>query len=174
MTHLGEVPSLAYWPIKKKTAKTDFGCGEKQIDDYYRKDAWKYHASARHRVTCCSVNDVESAAGFYALACITEEIKKLPGNSILQFGQSPYFPCLQLAFMGVHKPMQRARIGLTMLGKIVTTFAEVGDTIGLPHLIVIPVNADVKLFYSKMGFEEYDKGARMFLPLQTAKAVTET
>ena len=172
MTHQGEVPSLDYWPLTKEATKAAFGCGERDIDNYYRKDAWKFHESARHRVTCCGLVGSSSAAGFYALTCVTEEIKKFPGSTLVSFGQSPYFPCLQLAWIGVHRPMQGAKIGFRMLGKIVTTFAEVGEAVSLPHLIVIPISENVKRFYRKMGFEEYDKGERMFLPLQVAQDVT--
>jgi|GEM_PF-2917611 len=70
--------------------------------------------------------------------------------------------------------MQGARIGLAMLGRVVTLFAEFGSEIGLPHLIVVPISEDVKRFYRKMGFEDYDGGSRMFLPLQVARAAVET
>jgi GNAT superfamily N-acetyltransferase len=119
-------------------------------------------------VTCASLAGSKAAAGFYSLGCVTEEVRKLPGTSYAPFGGSQLFPCLQLAWIGVHKPMQGAQIGLRMLGRIVTTFAQIGREIGLPHLIVIPINDDVKRFYAKMGFEEYDSGDRMFLPVQTA------
>jgi GNAT superfamily N-acetyltransferase len=170
VTHQGAVPSLEFWPLTKNASKASFGCGEKQVDDYFRKHAWKSHERTTHRVTCCALPGVsKAAAGFYSLACVTEEIGKLPGHYYAAFGSSKLFPCLQLAWMGVHKPMQGSKIGLKMLGRVVETFAKVGTEIGLPHLIVVPINDEVNRFYSKMDFEEYDKGERMFLPLQVAR-----
>jgi GNAT superfamily N-acetyltransferase len=173
VAHQGEVPSLDYWPLTKEASKASFECGEQQIDAYFKKDAWKQHDRAVHRVTCASLPGSDTAAGFYSLACITEEVRKLPGHHYAPFGGSQLFPCLQLAWIGVHRPMQGAQIGLRMLGKVVTTFATIGSQIGLPHLILLPINDDVKRFYKKMGFEEYDKGERMFLPLQTACEVVD-
>lgn len=174
MAPQGVAPPLDFWSLTKAASQATFGCGEKQVDDYFRDQAWKQHERTTHRVTCCSTLSNPSAAGFYSLACITEEIRKLPGHHYAMFGQSRYFPCLQLAWIGVHRPMQGARIGLAMLGRVVTLFAEFGSEIGLPHLIVVPISEDVKRFYRKMGFEDYDGGSRMFLPLQVARAAVET
>ena len=171
MTHQGEVPSVDFWSLTDKTDTTKFCCGEKQVNDFFRSDAKKFHRRTSHRVTCASVAGNGSIAGFYSLASVTEEIKKLPGN-YARFGQGGEFPCLQLAWIGVQRSMQKSNIGLAMLGKIVSTFAEVGMQIGLPHMIVVPINEDVKRFYRKMDFEEYDGGKRMFLSLQIARDAT--
>lgn len=169
MTHQGEVPSVQFRSLANKADTSDFCCGEKAVNDFFRKDAWKMHGRATHRVTCASLPGSNAIAGFYSLACVTEQVTKLPG-AYAMFGGKGEFPCLQLAWMGVRRNMQKGKIGTAMLGKIVVTFAEVGELIGLPHLIVVPINDDVKRFYRTMGFEEYDGGARMFLPLQLARS----
>ncbi|WP_336974133.1 hypothetical protein [Sphingobium aromaticiconvertens] len=168
MTHQGEVPSVNFWSLSDKKDTSKFCCGEKAVNDFFRKDAWKFHKRTSHRVTCTSVANSDGVAGFYSLASVTEEIRKLPGN-YARLGQSGEFPCLQLAWMGVQRPLQKSNIGIAMLGKIVSTFAKVGEQIGLPHLIVFPINEDVKRFYKKMDFEEYDGGTKMFLSLQIAR-----
>ncbi len=55
-----------------------------------------------------------------------------------------------------------------MVGRVVSLFAEIGPLIGLPHLIVVPLSRDLVPFYRELGFEEYDNGSRMFLPIQSA------
>lgn len=171
MTHQREVPSVNFWPLSNKRDTKKFCCGEKSVNDFFLNDAWKFHNRTSHRVTCASLKDGKAVAGFYSLASVTEEIRKLPGN-YARFGQSGEFPCLQLAWIGVQRPLQKANIGIAMLGRIVETFANVGMQIGLPHLIVVPINQDVKRFYKKMDFEEYDGGKRMFLSLQIAHDAT--
>jgi hypothetical protein len=55
-----------------------------------------------------------------------------------------------------------------MVGRVVSLFAQIGPQIGLPHLIVLPLKPDLIPFYKDLGFEPYDNGSRMFLPVQSA------
>lgn len=161
------MPAIQFQPLVQAACKTRFTCGAKDIDRYFAREAWKQHSRGAHRVTCCHVEQSQAPAGFYTLACVTEEIRKIKG-SYHPFGGSDRFPCLQLVWIGVHSKLQGQKIGKLMLGRAIATFAQVGQQIGLPHLVVIPISNDVKPFYTDLGFREYDNGQRMFLPLQSA------
>ena len=74
--------------------------------------------------------------------------------------------------MAMSTPFQRQpeEYGTQVLGEVVRIFAEVGTAIGLPAMILTPINSDAARFYARLGFEAYERGSRMFLPLQTAVA----
>lgn len=148
-----------------------FNCGSQEVNNYLRKDAWKFHDRRSHRVTYAHLLDDAGPAGFVALACVTEEVRKLPHTHFHRFGIPSHFPCLQLVWLGVKTQHQGQKIGTRLVGKAIETFAMVGEKIGLPHLVLVPISDDVKPFYRRLGFVEYDGGSRMFLPLQTALAV---
>jgi len=167
LTHLGEVPSVQFKPLNHAACKTRFTCGAKDIDKYLANDAWKQHSRGTHRVTYCHLTASSAPAGFFTLACVTEEIRKIKG-AYHPFGGSDRFPCLQLVWLGVHSNLQGQKIGKLMLAQAIATFARVGEQIGLPHLVLIPISDEVKPFYAKLGFREYDGGQRMFLPLESA------
>lgn len=109
--------------------------------------------------------------GFFALSSVVEEAKKLPDVPFVPFFGSPlYFPCVQLVYMAMHTEFQKQGYGTEVLGEVVRVFAEVGNAIGIPALILTPINDDAKRFYARLGFEPYDKGTRMFLGLEAAAA----
>jgi GNAT superfamily N-acetyltransferase len=72
--------------------------------------------------------------------------------------------------MAMHSDLQREGYGTIVLGEIVRVFAEVGSAIGMPAMILTPINEDAKRFYKRLGFEPYDRGQRMFLGLEAALA----
>ena len=166
----GEPPPIDFWHVTEEACGQTFICGERDIDKYFGREAWKSHSQGAHRVTCASLRNSTAAAGFASYACATEVASKLPGRYHL-FGGGDRFPCLQLVWLGVHRQMQGQKIGKRLVGSVISTFAEVGYKIGLPHLVLVPINDGVKPFYRSLGFEEYDKGSKMFLPLQFALEV---
>lgn len=169
MTHQGEVPKIEFKKLVKAACNRDFTCGERDVDKYFRKHAWDAHDRGSHRVTYSHLPTAEHPIGFYSLASVTEEIGKLPGQ-YWRFGGGDRFPCLQLVWLGVHRRFHGKKIGTRLVADVIATFAEVGERVGLPHLVLVPISEDVKPFYRELGFTEYDEGRKMFLPLQSAIA----
>ncbi len=164
---------IGYRPLDSKTPCDTFVCGDAEIDKWFRRKALKDHCAHKHRVTCAYLGDAKKPLGFYALSSVIEEANKLPGVRFFPFGGTKYFPCVQLVYLAVQKPFQRKaglRAGSTIMGDVVRTFAQVGELIGIPALILTPINKDVAEFYNSLGFEFYDKNTRMFLPVQSAIA----
>lgn len=168
MEQQGAVPEIEFKELTKAACRGRFNCGAAEVNSYLRRDAWKLHNQLTHRVTYSHYPTVSEPNGFVALAAVTEEIRKLPGTFYHRFGGAERFPCLQLVWLGVGTRHQGNKIGKRLVAKAIDTFADVGQKIGLPHLILVPISNDVKPFYRNLGFEEYDNGARMYLPLQTA------
>lgn len=168
--------SIEYSPLGENTRRDQFACGDADIDKWFRKKAFEHHCANRHIVTCASFQDDEGQmVGFYALSSVIEEAKKLPEVSFFPFGGTKQFPCVQLVYLAVQREFQRQpeKYGSTIMGEVIRTFADVGLLVGLPALILIPLNKGVASFYQTLGFEPYDSGTRMFLPLQSAVAAVE-
>lgn len=106
--------------------------------------------------------------GFYALTAVVEEAKKLPHVPFFNFPSSTHFPCIQLVYMAIRKDCQRQQHGTAVLAEIVRSFVEIGRLIGVPAMILTPINNDARRFYAWLGFEPY--ADRMFLGLEQAIA----
>lgn len=122
-------------------------------------------------VTCAQETgaDIDHPVGFYALSTVVEEARLLPGVPYIPFFGNPrYFPCLSMVYLAVSQDRQRQGIGSAMMIKVILDFADYGEQIVLPLLILTPLNRDVADFYEGLGFERYKGSTGMFLPLQTA------
>ena len=169
----GEALKFSYSRVCSATNRAAFRCGERDIDDWFRSDALKCEERGTVRVMCAHLAGNDAPVGFFAIATAVEQVSKLPGYHYHLFGGAMVFPCLQLVYVGVHKELQGRGIGSTMVGSAIALFSDVAPLIGLPHLILIPINEGVKPFYERLGFECYDRGERMFLPIQSAIAAVE-
>ena len=129
------------------------------------------------RVTCAVEEGVpHRPIGFYALAAVVEKVSNLPANHH-PFRGDGHFSALQLVWLATDNGFVRRGLGERMVGRAITTFAQIGSLIALPHLIVVPDPNDhdrLTRFYTKLGFSTYKDGEAMFLPLKSAvQAVNE-
>lgn len=149
---------------------TSFCCGDAEIDKWFRAKSLKDHDKRKHIVTCVyPTGDDARVIGFYALSTVIEEVGNLSGVSYVPFfGNPKYFPCLSMVYLAVEKSHQRQGIGSAIMVKVILDFADYGEQIGLPLLILTPLNNKVAAFYESLGFARYTRGVGMFLPLQTA------
>jgi len=158
---------LTYRPLDAATITRGFTCGEREIDRWFARDALRDHERGIILTTCAFLPRIEAPVGFYSVATVAEDVKKLSAR-YHPFGGG-YFPCLQMVYLAVHRAHQGRDIGTTLAGAVTALFAEIGPKIGLPHLILVPINEDVIPFYEdQLGFTCYMDRCRMYLPLQAA------
>lgn len=149
------------------TARHKFKCGDAEIDKWWLRDAWKHHEARKHITTCARQTAQSDPVGFYTLSTVTEDIRDLPGVSIFSLGHN-YFPCLQLVYLAVDAPYQNVGIGSAMIIRLTMQYADIGQAVGIPAMIVTPVNESAKRLYLRFGFESYPRHPRLFMPLRSA------
>lgn len=158
-------------PIGRGTVCAGLKCNNREIDEWFSKKALKEHRNRHIRVTCAHEDGKpDRPLGFYALATVAEETTSLPGR-YHAFRGGEYFSALQLVWLATDKGFAGRGLGSLMVGDVIRKFAEIGQIIGLPHLIVVPARQDhdrLTDFYKNLGFSPYKSGEAMFLPLQSA------
>lgn len=147
--------------------------GDADIDKWYRNKALKEHQERLRLVTCAHHVEHEAPIGYYALAAVAENARKLPGVKFSVFETDLYFPCLQLVYLAVRQDLQCNGHGTEMLVEIIRQFIDIGTLTGMPALIVTPLNARAKKLYISLGFTPYPKGTGLVLSLQNAIATFE-
>lgn len=165
---------LTYRHIDDATVTQGFRCGERELDRFFGGSAKRAHDRGTILTTCAYMPGIAAPVGYYSVASVAEEVRHLPGHSYHLFGSGGHFPCLQLVYLAVNQPQQGQGIGTSMAGAVTELFADIGPKIGLPHLILVPINDNVIPFYEGLGFNCYLGTARMFLPLQSALEAMST
>lgn len=165
------LPSINFIPIGERMVRRGFRCASRDINSWFERKALKEHISGCVRVNCAVEDGLpHRPIGFYALAVVVEEVSNLPG-SYHPFRGGGHFSALQLVWLATDRGFVRRGLGERMVGRAITTFAQIGPLIALPHLIVVPDPKDhdrLTRFYTKLGFTSYKDGEAMFLPLQSA------
>lgn len=161
---------LAFLQHCDEIRRDGFICGDREIDTWFRNKSINHHKNRVHIVTCvCFDDELGKPIGFYALSVVVEDATKLPNVGYRPFfGNPQYFPCLSLVYVAVQQTLQGKRIGSTMMGRVITEFADIGEKIGLPLLILTPLNSRAAAFYRGLGFAAYKKGSGMFLSIDAA------
>jgi GNAT superfamily N-acetyltransferase len=152
------------------TARNKLVSGDAEIDKWFRNHSLNDHEKRKHVVTCARFEGEDDLLGFYALSTVAENAKHLPEVSFFPFATSLYFPCIQLVYLAVDQPFQNNKHGTAIMGHLIRCFADIGAVIGIPAMIVTPLNENAARFYKRLGFVPYPKGSRLFMPLQTAIA----
>lgn len=166
-----ELPPFKFAPLCERMKRGGLTCRNAEINKWFSRDAYKQHGRGSVRVTCAVAEDKpDRPLGFFALATVAEETSNLPGV-YHPFRSGHYFSALQLVWLATDKEFESRGLGTIMVGSVIRAFATIGNTIGLPHLIVIPAKENkerLQGFYAKLGFEPYKDGEAMFLSLQAA------
>lgn len=164
---------LDYRAICKDTDRTKMMCGDGEIDKWFLKKALSEHQSRKHLTTCVRSKDTDEIVGFYSMSTVVEDAKRLPGVKFFPFWTNDSFPCVQLVYLAVNKPLQNKGKGTEILSQLIRSFASMGAVFGIPAMIVTPLNPDATRLYARLGFEPYYRGTRMFLPLRLVLETTE-
>lgn len=169
------VLNLSYQPIEASTITSGFRCGARELDQFFAKKAKKQHERGTILTTCAFLPGIGAPVGFYSIASVAEEIQNLPDRPYHRLGDCDHFPALQLVYLAVHHAHQGRGIGSAMAGAVIELFANVGQTIGIPYLILVPINDEVIPFYEdQLGFICYRDRCRMHLPLRDAVLAMRT
>jgi hypothetical protein len=160
---------LSFRPIDADTPTRGFCCGARELDRFMTSGrALRDHRAGAVLTTCAYLPGILAPVGFYSITSVAESAKHLPGKYRL-FGGGDHFPALQLVYLGVQRPHQGQEIGTSMAGAVVAMFADLGQRLGIPHLILVPISDEVIPFYrDRLGFSCYKGTDRMYLPLQSA------
>ena len=113
----------------------------------------------------------ERLVGFYACSNTLQDDRLLDRTSRLRrHSIGRYFPVLEIQYVGVQKEFQRRGIGSLIMGRIVASFRDAADTLGIPVMTLVALNDRAAALYSRFGFVSYgDPGSRrMPLPATTA------
>jgi GNAT superfamily N-acetyltransferase len=166
---------LSYRAIDADTATRDFRCGERELDQFFARKAKKQHDRGTILTTCSYLPGIAAPVGFYSIASVAEEVRNLPNRPYHRLGDCEHFPAMQLVYLAVHRAHQGRGIGSAMAGAVIELFADAGQKLGIPHLILVPINDDVIPFYEgQLGFTCYRDRCMMFLPLRDAVLAMQT
>ena len=140
-------------PLRKDDDRSSFTCGNSDLDDYFRKYAWKNQEMIGIGQTHVAIKDGR-IAGFVTIASAQIESDRA-GLALKKRFPSYPLPALRLARMGVEKSGQRQGVGKKLLiyvFKRTAEFKAIAGCIGL----VVDAKVESRSFYDQFGFVQLE------------------
>jgi predicted GNAT family N-acyltransferase len=154
--------------------RKDFTCGKSMLDNYLYFQATQ--DIKRNLAACFVMNDSQAnrIKGYYTLSnnsiplkTVTEQYrKKLP----------PAYQAIPTTLLGrlaVDICYQNMKIGQLLLMDALKRSYHLSKKLGSYAVVVDPLDDDIRQFYGKYGFITLVDSEKMFLPMNTIKAIFE-
>lgn len=146
----------------------DFSCGNKALDNYFRKHALSNEKNGYGRTFV--LEETNEIVGFFTLCSASIKFDELPNDEKTSLPKYP-IPCVRIARLGVKKEKQRKGFGKILLKEAFLKILNVEDIVGV-RLIIVDAKESSASFYEKFGFLRL-KGNKFsyFLLVDTLKQI---
>lgn len=141
-------------PLAKQHRLDDFQCGERALDEWLQRHARGAHASDTARVFVATLDDGETAVGYYALAAAHVAQQDATARALKGQAKARPGPAILLARLAVDREHQGARLGRSLLQDVLLRCVEAADAIGARVLLVHAKHEAAKHWYLQFDFEE--------------------
>lgn len=160
--------------LNSEHRKKEFSCGKELLDNYLHKQA---NQDIKRKLSACFVitdNETKLLKGYYTLAnnSIPQELIPIEFQKKLPKSYSS-IPTTLLGRLAVDNRFQGMGIGKLLLIDALKRSYEISKTIGSYAVVVDPIDKDAENFYFKYGFISLPDSGKMFLPMNTIKALFE-
>lgn len=139
-------------PLDKRHLLDGFDCGERALDEWLKRFARPAQASGSARVFVTTA-DVETAAGFYALAAAQIEPTNATARAIKGEPANRPVPAVLLARLAVDRAHQRKGVGRSLLQDAVLRCLQAADAIGVRLVLAHAKIPTARAWYEQYGFE---------------------
>jgi len=159
--------------LNKKHSRTAFHCGNELLDRYLHQQASQ---DMKRKLSVCFVREGtdNTIQGYYTLSNSAIAQLTVPPN--LRKKLPPSYQTLPVTLIGrlaVDQMAQGTGLGALLLIDALKRSWEVSQSIGSFAVVVDPVDDGARRFYGKYGFLILPDSEKMFLPMQTLKALFE-
>ena len=154
-------------PLEKKHRRTDFSCGNDQIDTYFREVMSQ--DVKRKYATCLVAREIatDRVAGFYTLSSSNVPLNEVPEPLAKKLPRYPSVPAVLIGWLGRHSDYAGQGLGEALLFDAIKTVAT--SPIGAHAIFADAIGNKAASFYAAFGFTHLIERPRtLYLPVATA------
>jgi GNAT superfamily N-acetyltransferase len=148
---------VAYRPpeaLERRHRLDDFDSGERALDEWLKRHARPAHAAGSARVFVATLDDGETAVGYYALAAAQVAPEEATERALKGQPRTRPVPAVLLARLAVHREHQRVGLGMSLLQDAMLRCRDAAEAIGARVLLVHAKHEAAKAWYLQYGFGE--------------------
>jgi len=159
-------------PLSSSHHKEDFDCGKDLLNGYMHRQA---RQDVKRRLAACFVlcDEDKLVKGYYTLSSTSIPQALIPAEYAKKYPSS--YQDLPATLMG-RLAIDKSAIGqgygeILLMDALKKSFVISETAIGSIAVVVVPIDAEAESFYAKYGFIKLPDSGKMFLPMDTIKAL---
>lgn len=159
--------TLSIVPLQKGLYdRSQFSCKHASLENYFRHNATRDISNGMAQCFVL-VGEEFRPMGFYTLSSISvPNVHWDPSFRKKHKIVYDVFPCTLLGRLAVDKTVERRGYGKLLLMHALKTALEGSRRVGSFAVVVDPIDADARSFYSKYEFAELSNTQRMFMSMK--------
>lgn len=150
--------------------KDPFNSGNLELDGYLKRYAIKNEQTGMARTfVALAAEGSQIIAGYYSCSANVLDRNQLPANLLENLPHYPP-PAMLIGKLAVDRSMQGRKLGTQLLLHAFENAIDLSQNMGIYGVRVDAIDEQVKEFYKKFGFLEYQTiPLALFLPIATIK-----
>lgn len=157
-------------PLQKGHDRSEFDCGDNQLNDFINKLASQYQKKNFARVFVATKARSKVVKGFYSMSSGSVDLSVLSEKERKRLPRHPV-PVVHLGRLGVCKSVQAQGLGEALLMDALQRILAISDNeIGIYAVEVVAIDDRAASFYARYGFQSLlDNTLHMYLPMKILK-----
>jgi GNAT superfamily N-acetyltransferase len=166
--------SIVIEPFGKHHDRTEFRCGQPDLDDWFRRRASQDDRRDVARVFVAADSDL-GVVGFYSLSAFTLSFADLPEEIARKLPRYDAIPAALIGRLARDERVRGKAIGELLLADAIRRILGVGRTLAVFAIVVEAKDSHAVAFYQHYGFRPFPlHPTRLFLLASTAAAAVES
>lgn len=145
---------MAEWviePLQPKHNRTDFCCGNAQLDSFIQTLASQYEKKRLGRTFVLTASYTVRVVGFYTLAAGSVGFSSLPDEIRKKLPRHP-IPAIHLGRLAVDQTFRGQRLGEELLFHALRSTLELSERLGAFAVDVRAIDETARAFYQRYNF----------------------
>jgi GNAT superfamily N-acetyltransferase len=160
-------------PLSQGHDREGFSCGDRDLDDYFKRTARQHNDKGISRTfVLVDLDEPAKILGFFTLASCEVVTAELPSEYAKKYPRKA--PAAKLARLAVAWDLQRQGLGGIMMADAMRRTLAVAENIGIIGFFVDAKNQSARTYYEQYGFVTLPTHPlALFLPLATLAAAVQ-
>jgi ribosomal protein S18 acetylase RimI-like enzyme len=165
--------TIAIEPLGKQHDRSQFSCGQADLDDWFQRRAGQDERRDVARVFVAVEREL-GVVGFYSLSSFSLELNDLPQEIARKLPRYGGVPAALIGRLARDVRVRGKGVGELLIADALRRILSAASTLAVFAIVIDAKDEPAAAFYERFGFRRFPlRPDRLFLPASTAAAALE-